>query len=420
MTGKDLRQKFLKFFESKGHKIISSSSLIPENDPTVLLTTAGMQQLKPYFAGQRDVLNDFGSENLASIQKCFRTTDIDEVGDSSHLTFFEMLGNFSIGGYGKQEAIEYAWQLLTSKDGYNLSTEDFYVTVFAGDEQIPEDVESAKIWRNIAPGVEIKKLGRDDNFWPKPIWVGTSGPSSEIHYKLPNGSPREAGSLEIWNLVFTQFYHHGGGRFEDLGSLNIDTGMGLERLSMIVQGCTSIFETNLFLPIIRVVEKFAGKEYGKDDSTDRKIRIIADHIRAITFLIADGVEPGSKDRGYILRRIIRRALTHAKLLREDFNSLDELMEVVMSEYGESYPNIKEADLKILQEEQTRFRVTLKEGLQKYQSFGEKISGEEVFLLFQSFGFPIELTLDLAKEDGKLVNKEDFDQELRKHQTISRS
>lgn len=406
-----LRQKFLEFFKSKDHRVIVSSSLIPENDPSVLLTTAGMQQLKPYFAGQKDILADFGSTNLSSVQKCFRTSDIDEVGGTSHLTFFEMLGNFSIGGYGKKEAIEYAWELLTSPAWYNLLPDDFFVTIFAGDDQIPKDAEAEKIWADTAKKIEIKKLGRDDNFWPKPIWVGTCGPSSEIHYKKNN--------LEIWNLVFTQFYHHGEGKFEDLGKINIDTGMGLERLAMVIQKKACIFDTDLFMPIIQKIEQLANKTYGQEETVDRKMRIITDHVRAVAFLIADGVIPGSKDRGYVLRRIIRRALTHAKLLSEDFTTLDELIQVVIGEYRQVYQNLKTLKLKVLQEEQIRFMATLKAGLKKYQDFGQNISGSDAFLLFQSFGFPLELTKDLSKEDGKSVDTAGFEEEFQKHQALSR-
>lgn len=414
MKSRDLRQKFLKFFEKNGHKIVPSSSLVPENDPSVLLTTAGMQQFKPYFAGKKDVVSDFGSQNMASIQKCFRTSDIDEVGDFSHNTFFEMLGNFSLGGYAKKEAIEYAWELMTSKNWFNLPKNKFFATVFEGDEQIPPDTESLKIWEEIAPGIEIKKLGRADNFWPNPVWIGTCGPSTELHFKL---SDKE--SLEIWNLVFTQFYHQGENIFKDLGNINIDTGMGIERLTMVSQEKVSIFETDLFLPIIKKIEILSKKEYGKNASVDRKIRIIADHARAITFLIADGVEPSNKDRGYILRRIIRRALTHAKLLNDSFNNLNELIQVVITEYKEAYPNIGKLNLNILQEEQIKFVNTLMEGLKKYKNFGQKISSSDAFLLLQSFGFPIELTQDLAKEDGKIIDIKGFEKELKKHQAISR-
>lgn len=413
MTGKDLRQKFLKFFESKGHKIIPSSSLIPENDPTVLLTTAGMQQLKPYFAGQKDVLSDFGSENLASVQKCFRTTDIDEVGDYSHLTFFEMLGNFSIGGYFKEKSIEFMWEFATKEIG--LEQEKLSATYFEGDDKTPRDTEARDVWLKYLPVDRVNPATRADTFWGPTGNEGPCGTSSEFFYEIEAGT-----KLEIWTLVFMTYFCTKDGDYESLGQTGVDTGGGLERLALIMQGKSSVFDTELFTPIISKIEQLADKTYGSDEKVNRRIRIIADHIRATTFLIADGVEPGNKDRGYILRRMIRRALTHAKLLREDFNSLDELTKVVMSEYGESYPNIKETDLQILQEEQTRFRVTLKEGLKRYQSFGEKISGEEAFLLFQSFGFPLELTLDLAKEDGKMVKKEEFDQELLKHQTISRS
>ncbi|TSC63842.1 MAG: alanine--tRNA ligase, partial [Microgenomates group bacterium Gr01-1014_93] len=341
MNSKDLRQKFLKFFENHGHKIVPSSSLVPENDPSVLLTTAGMQQFKAYFKGEKDPIKDFQNNNLASVQKCFRTTDIDEVGDLSHLTFFEMLGNFSIGGYGKKEAIQYAWELMTSKDWYGLPKEKFFVTVFAGDSEIPPDTESAKIWQEITSGIEVKKFGKGENFWPKPVWVGTCGPSSELHFKLDDNS------LELWNLVFTQYYHDENGRFNDLGKLNIDTGMGFERLAMLLQEKSSVFETDLFTSMIRIIEVMTNQKYGSNETKDKRIRIIADHIRAVTFLIADGVLPSNKERGYILRRLIRRAVTHGKLLNENLGSLKEAAEIVVSEYQDQYPELKSANVDIL-------------------------------------------------------------------------
>ncbi len=414
MTARDLRTKFLEYFENKGHKVMPSSSLIPKDDPSILLTTAGMQQFKLYFAGVKNVQEDFGGSDLVSIQKCFRTSDIDEVGDESHLTFFEMLGNFSIGGYGKKEAIEYAWELMTSSDWYSLHKENFFSTVFAGDGEIPADSESESFWKSIAPDIEVKKLGRDDNFWPKPIWIGTCGPSSELHYNLENGG------LEIWNLVFTQYFHNGDGSFKDLGKVNIDTGMGLERLTMISQNKSSVFETDLFTPIIKKIEKITDQPYGVDSKSDRRIRIIADHIKASTFLIADGVEPSNKERGYILRRLIRRAVIHAKALREDFGSLTQISQVVVDGYSDQYPELKNANLNILEQEEKRFENTLSEGMKKYQETGENISGEETFLLFQSFGFPIELVEELSKEDGKTVDLAGFEEEFKKHQEASRA
>lgn len=414
MTAKDLRTKFLKYFEGKGHRVVPSSSLIPQNDPSVLLTTAGMQQFKPYFAGTRNVDADFGVKNLASVQKCFRTSDISEVGDESHLTFFEMLGNFSIGGYGKKEAIEYAWELMTDPSWYGMEKSKFFSTVFAGDSEISADSESESFWKAVSPEIEVQKLSRDDNFWPKPIWVGTCGPSSELHFNFGNGS------LEIWNLVFTQYFHNEDGSFKNLGKVNIDTGMGLERVAMISQNKSSVFETDLFIPIIASIEEITGKTYGNDPKIDRRMRIIADHVKAATFLIADGVLPSNKERGYILRRLIRRAVVHAKALSDNFGSLIQVAQVVVSEYSEQYPELKLVSLQILGEEEKKFENTLSEGMKKYQETGDKISGSEAFLLFSSFGFPIELLEELAKEDGKKVDKDEFDGEFKKHQDISRA
>lgn len=414
MTAKDLRAKFLEYFESKGHKVVPSSSLIPQDDPSVLLTTAGMQQFKAYFAGVKKVEADFGIKNLTSVQKCFRTSDIDEIGDESHLTFFEMLGNFSVGGYGKKEAIEYAWELMTDATWYGLDKSKFFSTVFSGDNEIPADSDSESFWAAVAPSIEVKKLGQDDNFWPKPVWVGTCGPSSELHYWLDDGS------LEVWNLVFTQYFHSEDGSFKDLGSVNIDTGMGLERLAMISQDRGTVFETDLFIPIIRKIEQNAGKAYGQDPEVDRKMRIIADHIRSATFLISDGVEPSNKERGYILRRLIRRAVVHANFLNESFGSLVEVSKVVVKEYSDQYPELELAQLDILSDEEKRFEDTLSEGLKKYKQTGQSISGQDAFLLFQSFGFPIELTEELAGQDGKTVDRVGFDSEFKKHQELSRA
>lgn len=413
MTGKDLRQKFLKFFEKNSHKIIPSSSLIPENDPSVLLTTAGMQQFKPYFAGEKNAVADFDAENLTSVQKCFRTSDIDEVGDYSHNTFFEMLGNFSIGGYFKEKSIELMWEFATKEIG--LEQEKLSATYFEGDNKTPKDIEARDAWIRYLPANRVNPAPRADTFWGPTGDEGPCGTSSEFFYEIEKEK-----KLEIWTLVFMTYFCTKDGNYQSLNQTGVDTGGGLERLALVMQGKSSIFETDLFLPIIKKIEILSGTEYGRDKGTDRKIRIIADHARAITFLISDGVTTSNKDRGYILRRIIRRSLTHAKLLKDNFNNLEDLIKVVIDEYKEIYSKLKELDLAILQEEQTKFRSTLKAGLKKYQGFGKKISGEEAFLLFTSFGFPIELTQDLAKEDGKKVDRTEFDKEMQKHQTLSRS
>lgn len=395
MDSKTLREKFLKFFESKGHKIIPSSSLIPENDSSVLFTTAGMQQFKSYFAGTKDPMQDFGNKNLVSVQKCFRTSDIDSVGDESHLTFFEMLGNFSIDGYGKKAAIEYAWELLTSKDWYGFPKDRFFATVFAGDGEIPADTDSEKFWKEIAPGIEVKKFGREENFWPNPVWVGTCGPSSELHYILDDGS-----SIEVWNLVFTQYFHSDGS-FKDLGQVNIDTGMGLERLTMISQGKLSVFETDLYLPAILIVEQETGKKYNDNPPP---LRVIADHMRAAKFLIADGVRPSNKLEGYVLRRLLRRVGIKMRQLGGDLLKLSQLA-------GENQ--------QVVIEELERFQKTLDKGLREVEKV-DQIDGKKAFDLYQTFGFPYEVTEELFRQKGQQIDKEQFKKEFEKHRELSRT
>lgn len=414
MDSKTLREKFLKFFEGKDHKIVPSSSLVPKGDTSVLLTTAGMQQFKPYFAGTKNVVEDFGNKNLVSVQKCFRTSDIESVGDESHLTFFEMLGNFSIGGYGKKEAIQYAWELMTSKDWYGLPKDKFFATVFAGDEQIPADEESEKFWKEVAPNIEVKKLGREDNFWPNPVWVGTCGPSSELHYILDDGS-----SIEVWNLVFTQYLHNEDGSFKDLGSINIDTGMGLERLAMIYQNKSSVFETDLYQPIIRRIEELTGKKY-EDDA--QSTRIITDHIKAAVFLIRDGVIPGNKLQDYILRRLLRRAALKAYLMNKEFGRkpFKSLVESVMDIYSEYFDAESIEDIeREVSVEIGKFRKTLEQGLKEVEKI-DQIDGKKAFDLYQTFGFPYEVTEELFRQKRQEIDREQFKTEFEKHRELSRT
>ncbi len=415
MISQELRDKFLKFFESKGHKIIPSSPLLPEDDPTVLFTTAGMQQFKPYFAGVKDVVKEYGNKNLASVQKCFRTSDIESVGDESHLTFFEMLGNFSIGGYGKKEAIKFAWELMTSKDWYGLPNDKFFATVFAGDNEIPADTESEKFWKEVAPGIEVKRSGREENFWPNPIWIGTCGPSLELHYVLDDGS-----NIEVWNLVFTQYFHNEDGTFKDLGQVNIDTGMGLERLAMIAQKKKTIFETDLFNAAKEVLEEV---DTIKSPESVSAIRIVLDHIKAAIFIIDDGIEPSNKEQGYVLRRLIRSSALHAKIA-----NIDLLKEgpfgLIVNEftriYGNFYPTILHNKGKIntiLDNELVKFYKTLDIGMKKIlsrQSSGP-ISGSEAFNFYQTYGFPPELMKKFAE-----VNLEGFEEAMQHHQELSRT
>src|SRR3989344_4445323 len=301
MTHSEIREKFLKFFESRGHKIVPSSSLLP-TDPSVLFTTAGMQQFKDYYTGKSDAIKDFGSPNTVSIQKSMRTSDIDEVGDESHLTFFEMLGNFSFGGYWKKEAIQYGYDFITKEMGLKID----YVSVFGGEGEISADSESEKIWKEVDPNIEIKKAGREDNFWGPTGLEGPCGPTSEIYV---NG-------VEIWNLVFNEYYQNSDKSLKKLETLGIDTGMGLERLAVSVQNKKNIFETDLFEPIISKIREFVSHEISFHAE-----RIVADHIRTAVFMASDGVVPSNTDRGYILRRIIRRMVRYGKQLGISKNNL---------------------------------------------------------------------------------------------------
>ncbi|MFH1141141.1 MAG: alanine--tRNA ligase, partial [Chloroflexota bacterium] len=361
MQAADIRQSFLDFFQGKEHLLIPSSSLIPAGDPTLLLTSAGMVQFKPYFTGEMAP----PQPRLASVQKCFRISDVDSVGDTSHLTFFEMLGNFSIGDYFKKEAIAWAWEFVTQH--MKLPPERLWVTVFRDDD------EAHRLWQETGiPAWRIRRFDEKDNFWGPAGDEGPCGPCSEIHYDF--GGPCRLGKplslcgpncecgrfLELWNLVFTQFYQDKGGKRTPLPRPNIDTGMGLERAAMILQGKASIYEIDLFVPIVQKVADLAGKEYGQDAETDRAIRVVAEHARSAAFLIADGVVPDNKGRGYVLRRLIRRAIRFGRKLGLESGGggfLSPVADVVIEHMGGAYPELasgREFILRVLQLEEERF------------------------------------------------------------------
>lgn len=422
MQSLEIRKRFLEFFRERGHVIVPSSSLIP-SDPSVLLTTAGMQQFKPYYTGDADPMKDFGAKNTASTQKSFRTSDIDEVGDETHLTFFEMLGNFSFGGYGKKEAIAYAHEFMTKELGLEID----YVTVFAGDEKTPADEESADIWKILVPEKNIRKAGRTDNFWGPTGAEGPCGPTTEIYI---NG-------VEIWNIVFNEYYCGADGAFTKLPQLGIDTGMGLERLAMVAQKKKTIFETDLFDPFR--VYLISGNVF-----QDAAGRIISDHLRASVFLLADGVKPSNKEAGYILRRLLRRAIVLNKKFGFSQDQIEKEMEEVIKKYGgfSDYNNLKKERDNIMDEfriEANKFNVTLENGLREFykkypelkahvQQTGqryevhqaERISGKDAFDLYQTFGFPSDVIKDLAKEGGHIFDEAEFNREFKKHQEISRT
>lgn len=403
MTHRKIRKLFTDFFVSKGHKLVPSSSLVPKDDPSVLLTTAGVQQFKPYMLGERDPLTDFGSKRVCSIQKSFRTSDIDEVGDKDHLTFFEMLGNFSIGDYFKEEAIEWAWEFLTKKAG--LDPKRMYVTVFAGEEKIPADKEAVEIWKKVAgKNIRIEEFGKKDNFWGPTGKSGPCGPSSEIMYTLDNGE-----ETELWNLVFTELFQDERGELSPLEHKNIDTGMGIERLTLVLQNKPTVFETDLFSPII-----------GTPAPDPKPFRILADHSRAAAFLVADGVLPSNTGRGYVLRRIIRRAVRYGRISN---TNLSPLVSKVIGAYGEIYPHLEERQdeiLKTVEEEEKKFGQTLNRGLREFEKTVSKcqnlkvseIPGAEAFRLYDTYGFPRDLTEEIAREKGFKVDIKGFEKEMK--------
>lgn len=428
-SGAAIRSAFLDFFEANGHHRVPSSSLIPRNDPTVLLTTAGMQQMIPYFLGQEEP----PSKRLTSVQKSFRTTDIDEVGDASHLTFFEMLGNFSVGDYFKRDAIAFAWELLTK--GYNIPADRLYPTVHPADDEAP------RFWEEVAgfPADEITRL--EDNWWGPPGASGPSGPDSEIYFD--RGAHLSCGRadcapgcehcqryLEIWNLVFMQFYQDRDGKRTPLKQKNIDTGMGLERLAMVLQEKDSVFETDLFRPIIDTFARLAKTEYGANEQHDRSLRVIADHGRALVFLAADGVQPGNTGRGYIFRRVLRRAVRHGKLLGLEGPFLADAADTVINLMKGHYTELAERRdqiVEILSAEEARFGQTLNVGLQilskeldELQARGAtEVPGELAFRLYDTHGFPPELTEEVAAERGMHVDRAGFEGALQRQQERAR-
>lgn len=411
MTSGEIRKKFLEFFEERGHIIVPSSSLVPKDDPSVLLTTAGMQQFKPYFTGDKDPMKDFGSRRTASIQKSFRTSDIDEVGDESHLTFFEMLGHFSFGDYFKKETIEWTYGFLT--DILKISKERISASVFGGDNLMPADEESYKAWLEILPAGKIKRGSREDgNVWGPAGPEGPCGASNEVYVD----------NLEVATLVFMEYYCKSDGKISPLPQKGVDVGWGFERVVKVVQSAPTVFETDLFEPLIQLIPH-------KDiENEKRAVRVIADHIRSAAFLIADEVMPSNISQGYILRRILRRAIRYGKILNLDKNFLILLAQKVIEMHKEFYPELKVKHnniLTIIQKEEEKFSKTLKQGLKELEKMlavkvDKIISGNDAFYLYESYGFPMELTRELAKEKGFSVDESGWETALKKHQEISRA
>jgi len=404
MDRKELIKKYIDFFKSKKHKEIVNSSLVPENDLSVLFTTAGMHPLIPYLLGQKHPQG----KRLVNVQKCIRTGDIEKVGDEVHHTFFEMLGNWSLGDYWKKETIEYSFEFLTGVLG--IPKERIEITCFKGDSKIKKDNESAEIWKDL--GIKkIKFLGKEDNWWGPAGETGPCGPDTEIFVD----------KSEIWNDVFMQYNKDEKGNYGELKQKNVDTGMGVERTVAILTGKNSVYETSVFSPIIKKIEELSGKN---NLHKDKSARIIADHIKAAVFIIADGVSPSNTKQGYVLRRLIRRAIIYGKKLGLK-NFTTKIAKPVFDIYGD-YPELKKNKKKILQElnkEEDNFMKTLEQGMQvckRLISQGDSIKGKDCFLLYQSYGLPIELTRELAKEKKVKVDEKGFEKEKKKHQELSRT
>lgn len=430
ITTDELRQKFLKFFESKGHSIIDSAPLVPENDPSVLFTTAGMHPLVPYLKGQSHP----AGTRLADAQKCLRTTDIDEVGDATHATVFEMLGNWSLGDYFKKDAIPWSWEFLTGQKWLNLDPTYLAVTVFAGDDDAPRDEESASIWLSLGVSKErIAFLGKEDNWWPSGGGqIGPQGPDTEMFYWKGQEEPpvifdpSDKRWVEIWNDVFMQFDLPPGGTLTPLTKQNVDTGMGLERGVMVLNGLSSIYDIDSFVPLMDFIRTRTVKY------DERHARIVADHMKAAAFLLADEhpVEPSNTDQGYVLRRLIRRAVRSARVLEVlDIPSfLDQALTLMLDQYGQHYTSLatyKDHAKQALAKEVERFLSALSRGIKEFEKAavgkpkGDVVAGKEAFTLYESYGFPIELTQEMARERGLTVDMGGFEEALLGHQEKSR-
>ncbi len=425
ITRKQLIEKYTKFFESKGHRIIPSASLLPENDPTVLFTTAGMHPLVPYLLGEKHPLG----KRLTDVQKCIRTGDIEEVGDSVHHTFFEMLGNWSLGDYFKKEAIEFSFEFLIKE--LKIPLERFAVTVFAGDKDCPKETESFKIWNDLGVSENrIAYLPKENNWWGPAGTMGPCGPDTEMFYWTDNKTPApekfnpdDKRWVEIWNDVLMGYVKTKDGKYVEARQKNIDTGMGVERTVAVLNGLEDNYLADMWKPIIEKIESLSSEKYSKKT---KEMRIIADHIKAAVFIIGDGVVPGNSEQGYVLRRLIRRAIRILKKIGvEEQNSVSNIAEEVIKIYSD-YSELKKNKEKIIEElnkEQEKFEKTLSKGLAELEKIAKKetiIDGKNAFLLYQSYGFPIEIIEEIAKEKNLILNKDEFLNELKSHQELSRT
>ena len=428
----NLKEEYLKFFESKSHKIIPSAPVIPENDPTCLFNTAGMQPLVPYLKGEPHP----EGKRLTDVQKCFRTNDLDEVGDKTHHTFFEMLGNWSLGDYFKKEAISWSFEFLTKC--LEIPVEKLAVTVFKGNDMVEADAESVEIWKSTGIKEEkIKYLGEDDNWWPNMELTGPCGPDTEIFYwrseePVPEKfDPENDNWVEIWNNVFMQYNHEADGTFKPLKNKNVDTGLGVERVTAVLEGVTDNYKSSIWKDIIKKIEEISNHSY-HDEKYTRSMRIIADHIRAIVIISGDDaqIKPSNTDQGYILRRLIRRMIRYAKKLDIEINSDWEqvLAELIINQYSKYYHELernRQNILDVLKNEKIKFNRTLEKGLREFEKIVKNLNENEInkdlaFKLYDTYGFPIELTLELAKERGLTVDEKGFYEKFKAHQELSRT
>ena len=431
MKSYELRDKYLNFFASKGHAIIPSSSLIPENDPSVLFTTAGMHPLVPYLLGQKHP----AGTRLTDVQKCVRTGDIDEVGDATHCTFFEMLGNWSLGDYFKKESITFSFEFLTEVLG--IPVEKLAVTVFEGDEDAPRDEVAASVWESLGiPKDRIFYLPKKHNWWIAST-TGPCGGDTEIFVdtgKVVEGNPSPADDggkwVEIWNNVFMEFYRHPDGSYTPLSQKNVDTGMGLERTLCMLNGYKSVYETDLFSDIIARLEALSGKKYGSQESVTKAMRIIADHMRTATFMIGDekGVTPSNVDQGYVLRRLLRRAVRYARTIDLDSTLLTDIAKMYIDKYKDVYPELAANSEHIVSEiakEEEKFSKTLGNGIKEMEKVlkwvqGDTLNGKTAFRLYDTFGFPIEMTVEIAAERGYKVDIDGYNTAFEEHQKKSQA
>lgn len=439
LTSESLRKMYLDFFKSKGHAVIASASLIPENDPTVLFTTAGMHPLVPYLLGEKHP----AGKRLCDVQKCVRTGDIDEVGDSSHCTFFEMLGNWSLGDYFKNEMIPWSFEFLTSPDYLGIPVEDIAITCFAGDGDCPRDTESAEKWLECGILPEnIYFLPKSGNWWGPAGVTGPCGPDTEMHIirnheeadKLNSEQFDEAPKgtfLEIWNDVFMQYNKNDQGAYEPLAQRNVDTGMGLERTLCIINGKDSVYETDIYEKGIAKIEQLTGCKYGENEQNTKAFRVVLDHVRTATFMLGDakGIVPSNTDQGYILRRIIRRAVRFGRNIGLPQGALNQVSKTIVEKYADVYPELVANAAKIeeeLNKEEAKFLRTLAQGIKEFEKVasalaaGGVIDGVTAFHLYDTCGFPVEITVEMADEKGLKVDVDGYNKAFAEHQEKSRA